>query len=307
VQLDPKIIAAYEATGILQAVRKLSPQMSDQDRDDIYVAAVDRQLEANDAIILPDFNSGPQDDQPRARMSPLNPNTPFDLDERGFVKPTKDGARNPEGILVHSGKPATTPPEKPKTEVLVPPNPLLAQKPKPRPESLKTGEDAIFVQGRMTLAQLRSTRAKPRPDSIQSLEIEASNSTPSELAVLTSFRSAHRPSDFDATVEKAKIQLAAVAPSTATAPIRNTGPVLPTRASVAKQATIKNAINLGTINLIGVYGAASTRQALLRLPSGRFVKVKVGDRVDGGQVAAIDTESLSYVKSGRNRVLKIPK
>ena len=85
-----------------------------------------------------------------------------------------------------------------------------------------------------------------------------------------------------------------------------TGPALPTRANVAKQATIKNAINLGELNVIGVYGSPSTRRALLRLPSGRFVRVKPGDRVDGGQVAAIDVNSISYVKGGRNRVLKIP-
>ena len=77
-------------------------------------------------------------------------------------------------------------------------------------------------------------------------------------------------------------------------------------ASVAKQATIKNALNPNNLNLIGVYGTPSKRRALLRLPSGRYVKVEIGDRVDGGRVAAIDVDSLSYVKSGRNRVLKIP-
>ena len=34
--------------------------------------------------------------------------------------------------------------------------------------------------------------------------------------------------------------------------------------------------------------------------------VKPGDRVDGGKIAAIGDSSLSYVKSGRNRVLKVP-
>ncbi len=296
--------AAYEATGALQRVRAPPSPLADQDRDDIFVASIDRALEANDAIILPDFSNGPGDDQPRARLSPLDPGITFDLDAAGFVKPTKDGALNPDGILVFSGKPAATPPKKPKTEELVPPNPLLALMPKPRPADLKTGEDAIFVQGRLTLSQLRAKRGKSRPISAQA-ELAGDDATPTELAVLTSFQPAHRPSDFAATVEKTRVQLAAATPATDT--IIDDGPVLPTRASVAKQATIKNAINLGRINLVGVYGTDAKRQALLRLPSGRFVKVKIGDRVDGGRVAAIGVNSLSYVKSGRNRVLKIPK
>jgi hypothetical protein len=83
-------------------------------------------------------------------------------------------------------------------------------------------------------------------------------------------------------------------------------PSLPTRAEVAREATVKDAIRLGQINLIGVYGTPSDRRALIRLSSGRFVKVKVGDRVDGGQVAQIGDNSLSYVKSGRQHTLVVP-
>jgi hypothetical protein len=83
-------------------------------------------------------------------------------------------------------------------------------------------------------------------------------------------------------------------------------PSMPTRAEVAREATIENAIRLRDVNLIGVYGAPSNRRALVRLPSGRFVKVQVGDRVDGGQVAAIGENSLRYVKSGREHTLVVP-
>jgi hypothetical protein len=34
--------------------------------------------------------------------------------------------------------------------------------------------------------------------------------------------------------------------------------------------------------------------------------VKVGDRLDGGQVAAIDVEELRYIKSGLNIILSMP-
>ena len=67
-----------------------------------------------------------------------------------------------------------------------------------------------------------------------------------------------------------------------------------------------NAINLRQVNLIGVYGTPSNRRALVRLPSGRYKKVKVGDSVDGGRVVAIGDSELRYQKGGRNHTLSIP-
>jgi hypothetical protein len=84
-------------------------------------------------------------------------------------------------------------------------------------------------------------------------------------------------------------------------------PRIPTRASVAAQATQSNAVKLREINLIGVFGNSSDRRALIRLPNGKMVRVRVGDRLDGGQVATIDKSRLIYVKSGRSLVLELPK
>ncbi|MCL7464948.1 hypothetical protein [Phaeovulum sp. NW3] len=84
-------------------------------------------------------------------------------------------------------------------------------------------------------------------------------------------------------------------------------PKLPTSASVAKQATQANALNLGKINLIGLYGANKNRRALVRMPNGKFVKVGIGDRLDGGRVTAIGTNQLTYQKNGRNYVLEMLK
>jgi type IV pilus biogenesis protein PilP len=77
-------------------------------------------------------------------------------------------------------------------------------------------------------------------------------------------------------------------------------PSIPTSASVARQATVRNAINLNRINLIGVYSSGSQRRALVRLSTGRYVKVKVGDRIDGGRVRSIDKDALTYTKNGRD-------
>ena len=84
-------------------------------------------------------------------------------------------------------------------------------------------------------------------------------------------------------------------------------PRIPSSASVARQATVEGALNLRELNLIGVYGTASDRRALVRLPNGRFVKVEIGDRVDGGQVADIGDRDLRYIKGGRSIVLSMPR
>ncbi|SIO12946.1 hypothetical protein SAMN05444722_0537 [Rhodovulum sp. ES.010] len=124
----------------------------------------------------------------------------------------------------------------------------------------------------------------------------AANPLPAN-AIVRSIRPVSRPEDLAARV-------AATAPAVPqTATVR---PSIPTTASVARQATVSNAINLRQLNLIGVYGSSSDRRALVRLPSGRYEKVKVGDRIDGGRVAAIGESDLRYVKNGRNIVLDLP-
>lgn len=308
---ETDLAVLYADSGILQGIIAPPEPSRNEDRDDIYVASVDRPLEANDAIILPDFNLGVQDDPPARKTSPPGPQVTFDLDERGLVKATENGALTPDGVLVMLGRPGLTPPTRPKTEHLLPPDPLQGKRPKSRPDDLKTGEAAIYVQGQLTLSELASRQPNPRPQSGNSSP-DGVEQPASKLAILSSRKPGRRPGDFSQTVEN--YRRTAVSAAVAAAATGDDGepehksaaPALPTRASVAKTATIRNAINLSQLNLIGVYGTPAKRTALLRLPSGRFVKVKPGDRVDGGKIAAIGDSSLSYVKSGRNRVLKVP-
>jgi len=84
-------------------------------------------------------------------------------------------------------------------------------------------------------------------------------------------------------------------------------PKVPTKASVSKNATFVNAINLSKTNLIGVYGTPSRRYALIRTGSGQYKKVKVGDRIDGGTVAAITDSEVRYKKGGRILALSMPR
>ena len=154
----------------------------------------------------------------------------------------------------------------------------------------------------------------------------------SKLAVAISRKPAARPRDLSRAVEAA---VAAVArepqpdpepaaepqPRLAAIPDKNSSaeadgepevasaaPRIPTKATVAKQATFKNAINLSKLNLIGVYGTQSKRYALVRTAGGRYKKVRVGDTIDGGgRVAAITATEVRYQKGGRLVALAMPK
>lgn len=84
-------------------------------------------------------------------------------------------------------------------------------------------------------------------------------------------------------------------------------PAVPTRASVAKQATVANVLAMSKLSLIGVYGTSSNRYAMVRQSNGSYKKVAVGDRLDGGQVAAITDSELRYQKGGRMLVLSMPR
>ena len=177
-------------------------------------------------------------------------------------------------------------------------DPALAGKlPRARPEAIVTAVAA------------RRAALTPDPDLTENT---------SGLAVATSRRPEAKPRDFaravNAAVAAAVAQPVAAPASARPAPqeeIDEPEPVvavpnIPTRASVAKQATIPNAIRLRQVNLIGVYGASSSRRALVRLKSGRFVKVQVGDRLDSGTVSTITESQLTYVKRGKTIVLKMP-
>ncbi len=79
------------------------------------------------------------------------------------------------------------------------------------------------------------------------------------------------------------------------------------RSVVAKQATQRNMLNLGNTNLVGIFGSKANRYALIRQPSGSFKKLKVGDRFDGGRIAAITESEVRYEKGGELLALRMPK
>ena len=177
-------------------------------------------------------------------------------------------------------------------------------------------------------AQGASLAAQAEADRAAAVALEATN--PSIVAI--SMRPAPRPRDFTNAVEAA-VAAAARTPEpeveieTAAAPteqptgnlkpeeldevnepeVANAAPSIPTKASVAKQATFANAINLSKLNLIGTFGTSSDRYALIRQSNGRYKNVEVGDKIDGGRVQAITETEVRYEKNGRLVSLKMPK
>jgi hypothetical protein len=192
---------------------------------------------------------------------------------------------------------------------------LTSLRPRLRPETIFARAEAIRAADEVRVAAAAASLVAATP------AVQATNSlNASPLAVAISRRPAARPRDFSKAVSAAIAEATrAPEPGVQRAPAAepeeeaepevraSAAPRIPTRASVAKQATFTNAINLSKINLIGVYGTANKRYALIRSSSGRYTKVRVGDRVDGGTVAAITSNEVRYQKGGRMLALSMPK
>lgn len=191
---------------------------------------------------------------------------------------------------------------------VVPPLRPGTERPAPGDETTDTASvDSASLAGTL----VNEPEAEPETETSQSFE------GATELAVDASVAPTTRPAGFASIVQAALEEAAAAPPPpddtpepandptpAVTVPLRV--PDIPTSAGVAATATDENALRLNRVNLIGVYGSASNRRALVRLASGRYVKVQVGDTVDGGRVAAIGDGELVYVKGSRTITLTMP-
>ncbi len=306
--------ARYAVTGIWQRAPEQPFELTSDSSDDIYIASVDRDTMGFDAVALPAPEALDTDRPARAQVNPVAADTTFDLDERGLVIATAEGALNPEGVMVFAGRPAVVPAAYPK-RIKVGEEPqiseadntrLAALRPKLRPGDLQEqNERANF--GGLTREELAAVRPKLRPENAKLADEK--DTTPTQFAVKASPRPRLKPANIAQLAARAAPESNSATTTTAAAvpAAASVVPDIPTTASVARQATIKNAINLNKVNLIGVYGTSSNRRALVRLSSGRYKKVQVGDRIDGGRVSAISQDELHYTKGKRKVVLKMPK
>lgn len=209
---------------------------------------------------------------------------------------------------------------------------MTSRRPPPRPASIAAqAEQRRLDEEARRVAEAASLSAAAAAEALAATAPQGETAGPvSPLAISISRRPPPRPKDLSRAVEAA-VAAAARPPKEAPAaepepePKRvarsaipgedeepdsapaGRAPKIPTKASVAKSATFVNAIDLRKTNLIGVYGTPAKRYALVRTGSGSYKKVRVGDRVDGGTVAAITDNELRYKKGGRMIALKMPK
>ncbi|MBF9035664.1 hypothetical protein HKCCE2091_15555 [Rhodobacterales bacterium HKCCE2091] len=245
--------------------------------------------------------------QPRPGPDPVAPAPAGDADDAGAAVPEADPAAAPADAAPVEG-----------VEDAI----LATFLPTPRPADLSETRERQVLGG-FTLDELQTERPETRPESLQEIALAqlaaaaAVENAPegSELAVGESVLPRTRPASVVAAAEAAADRRGpAAAASTAgfasddgePEPVPTLDVNIPQNATVSRSATMENVINLREINLIGVTGTPSDRRALVRLPTGRFVTVSVGDRIDGGRVAAIGATSLQYVKNGRNITLEVP-
>ncbi|MBO9452120.1 hypothetical protein J7426_17725 [Tropicibacter sp. R16_0] len=304
----------YAATGIWDQAPEEPFTPSIIDLNDLYVASIDRTDLSQDAVALPTPISYQTDLDVDLPASPTAAGTAFVLNDQGLVTPTPEGTLNPDGILVYLGRPSSVPPAVPVRFEAAPETDealerLAGLRPRLRPGNLIEQAERDQLGGR-SLEELAGLRPKLRPYT-KKQEAEE-DQTPTALAIVRGPRPKLRPQGLAAKATRRTASLGSTAglgresDNVGTIAPRTVKPVAPSPASVARQATLDNAINLRRVNLIGVYGTPANRRALVRLPSGRYKKVKVGDRVDGGRVVAIGDSELRYQKGGRNMTLKIP-
>jgi len=305
---DPEVIPKdaleriYIASGVW-ALEPNAPTVPDQvTLGDLYVASIDPSFEQQDAIALGSIQNPFADQIFLSPPSPAPEGTVFVLDDRGLVTPSSQGTLSPDGHHVFAGLPNFRPPERPNlieepahvairlTNTGLPINEL-------KPRLPPTAEEEPVI-----ISAAAGIRPRLRPDDLATPAAIAEAIASAQAGARTSSVMPRlRPNDLKIPVQTALTPATRNRPSDETVTRQNSS------SFVAAEATLKDAINLRKINVIGIYGSGSNRRAMVRMTTGRRLMVEVGDSLDGGRVAAISDSELRYVKGGRNVVLKIPK
>ena len=308
---DTRALYGIDAPEItLSGIRQLAPVSpvvpSSERIDDLYTPSLDRVVVSHDAVAIAPLGLSQLDPSIGLQLPPPEFGRNFAFGDDGLVVPTPEGTLSPEGILIFSGVPAIRALPRPFVDVVIAPDGLTDERraelaailPTPRPGTIAEDTERAQLSG-LSRDELSGIRPLPRPAALEALAIALASQPapeagePTERAVTASRLPVARPSG-----------LAEAARTAAVAAVRPPPP--PQGASVTQAATIENGLRLNQVNLIGVYGSSSSRRALVRLTGGRFVMVTVGERLNGGVVQAISSDSLIYRKGGRNITLEVP-
>ncbi len=227
--------------------------------------------------------------------------TPTTEDASPIVAPDSDG--EDAGLRIIAALPDVVPPARANTDL--PTDPMLVEEQAAAlaaavGEALQTATEEAFLPSARAIQKASRPQKRPttlaKPQQVRTAAIDP-DLAPSARAILSITPPRARPRGLpDLKPGKTIV----VSPST------TSRKQLPTVASVQKAATIENAIPKRGMALIGVYGTSSKRQALVRLRSGKFVKVGTGDTVGGFKVSAISSDAIRMRRNGRDTILELP-
>ncbi len=271
--------------------------------------------EATDPEIDTENLAVTEEEQPEpvlpSKRPQLRPEGINDLSENSTWSPTMQRALakvRPAGRPRGLKPPVEPKAEEPKPEVK--PEPEIAEpkpeaKPEPEKPDTSSAENAAAVAAAAAAAAAKTTITVPKPAAVaskrpsvrpRSVERQAARAA---AAAAAPAKPSSNDSGGSSTSSSRKVTVARsneIARPSGTAP-----------RTVQRNATVANAVNLRRINLMGISGTKNSPKALVRMPNGKFITVKVGDRLDGGRVSSIGNNQLRYVKGGRNITLKMPR
>ena len=288
--------ARYAATGIWPLAPEAPAAPSGESVGTLFLATIDPVVFATDAFAITAEAEMLSDKALTAVPNPPAPGTRFERDDRGLVAATPEGAVTPDGITIYQGIPPKLPPLAPRPDTVdlqaAQRAALQGKIPVLRPNIEVAADDPIAVETESIVSGMPPLR----PASIAALATEPEEIV-NPLALDRTPMPRLRPNNIGEIVYNTERATVAAQTTTAVAPSNNT---------VAGRATETDAISLRGINLIGIYGESGDRRALVRLQSGRYTKIEVGDRLNGGQVTAIDQDRVLYVRNGQTVVLRMP-
>ncbi len=298
---DDAKLARYAATGIWPVAPVAPKNTSGASVGNIFLTSIDPVVFATDAYAITPSADMLSDKAMTAVPNPPALGTKFERDARGLVVATAEGALTPDGVTVYAAVPPQIPPlaprPDPQAEADAQRAALQGKIPQLRPDDLVPAEEEEQPEDAADTQVTAGPSSPPRlrPAAIAALADEPEVINP--LALQTTPAPKLRPASMGEIVYAT--ERAAIAAQTTTN-------VAPTSVAVGDRATVENALTLRGVSLIGVYGEAGDRRALVRLASGRYLKVEVGSKLDGGNITAIDKDKVYYVKRGQTYVLKMP-
>ena len=164
------VVGRYATTGVWVQTPEASEAPGTDRIDDIYIASVDPSIARTDGPGASALSAPAPPDTVMPQLPPAPPGQAFDLDERGLVRATPEGALSPDGIVITAGPPPLEPPGRPaRPGTLIPTAETQPDLPRTRPRDRPGDLAGDNEQSRLDLPdsnQFAALQPRPRPADI---------------------------------------------------------------------------------------------------------------------------------------------